>query len=942
MPFKGVSKRLLEVLKDVGLEEPTPIQEKAIPLILSGRNVLIVAPTGYGKTEAALIPVLELYLRLKDEPKGMAILYITPLRALNRDLLRRIKMLCGKLGLEADVRHGDTDEKDRRRQALKPPKMLITTPETLQAILPGRIMKEHFKSLKWVIVDEVHELLDSKRGVQLTVALERIRAIKNGDFQLIGISATLADPKLAAEFIGGSKTVDLAIIEDLKNTEVIVDNPQPSDVDFEKSTELALPADAVARIRTLKKYIEDKCSLVFVNTREHSEVLASRLKVLAPEVKVGVHHGSLSKDARQEAEEDIRKGGLNALICTSSMELGVDIGRLDMVIQYMSPRQVIRLIHRVGRSGHGVGKVGRGLIITASPEDSLEAAVIVRRMFRRLLEEGRIHELALDVLAHQIAGLTLDFKRVKTETAYEMIKRAYPYRRLTMDEFIEILNFLNNIGVVRCLNDELRATLKTYSYYFENLSTIPDVEQYAVKNALDGRIIGVLDQEFVGERGEVGLIFIMKGQTWRILSIDHEKKLVNVEPTREVVGAIPSWEGELIPVSREVASEVYENISKIYDEIKYGSDPFKPLRDYNLTDSAKSKIVEYVEEQSKMGISVPSPRRVLVEGFREAAIIHAPFGDLINRTLALTLTAVLSNRFGHSIGFQSDPYRICLLGLFNIPVQEVVEEVRRLKPEELTQLLEIILPETGLFKWRFWHVAKRFGVVSRDADYSSLKVKALIDAYRGTPIFRETFREILTDKLDLKGAMNVLDGIAKGEVSVDALPPSLNPSPIAIPILEKTLPQDVLRPVYSNSEALRLLKLRLMNTRVKLICVYNNDWETILKVADLPDKVRCPRCRSTLIAVTKPTDQDSRKIIKIWLERRKMDGEIKNAWMGLWRSASLVQSLGKLAVMVMAGRGIGPMTASRILSKPFINEEQLLKEVYKAEIEYIRTRPFWD
>jgi len=196
----------------VGLEEPTAIQKKAIPLILSGKNTLIIAPTGYGKTEAALIPVLEEYLRLRDKPKGTVILYVTPLRALNRDLLRRIKTLCEKIGLEVDVRHGDTDEKTRRRQALKPPKMLITTPETLQAIIPGRIMREHFSSLKWVIIDEVHELLDSKRGVQLAVALERLKAIKNGEFQLIGISATLAEPNIAAEFIAGSKPMSLAVV----------------------------------------------------------------------------------------------------------------------------------------------------------------------------------------------------------------------------------------------------------------------------------------------------------------------------------------------------------------------------------------------------------------------------------------------------------------------------------------------------------------------------------------------------------------------------------------------------------------------------------------------------------------------------------------------------------------------------------------------------------
>ncbi|MEM1569599.1 MAG: DEAD/DEAH box helicase [Candidatus Bathyarchaeia archaeon] len=942
MPFEGITNRLLEALKEVGLEEPTAIQKKAIPLILSGKNTLIIAPTGYGKTEAALIPVLEAYLRLRDKPKGTVILYVTPLRALNRDLLRRIKTLCEKIGLEVDVRHGDTDEKTRRRQALKPPKMLITTPETLQAIIPGRIMREHFSSLKWVIIDEVHELLDSKRGVQLAVALERLKAIKNGEFQLIGISATLAEPNIAAEFIAGSKPMSLAVVEEPRNAEVVVDNPHHSKEDLEKSTELALPADAVARIRILKEYARDKCSLIFTNTREHSEVLASRLRVLASDVKVGVHHGSLSRDVRQEAEEGIKEGGLNALICTSSMELGVDIGRLDMVIQYMSPRQVTRFTHRLGRSGHCVGGVSRGLIVTVSPEDSLEAAVIVRRMFDGLLERNRVHELALDVLAHQIAGLTLDFKRIKAEEAYGIIRRAYPYRMLTMDEFLEVASLLNNIGVVRFFNGELRATRKTYSYYFENLSTIPDVEQYTVRNALDGKTIGVLDQEFVGGTGETGLIFIMKGQTWRILSIDHEKNVVNVEPVGELIGAIPSWEGELIPVSREVASEVYETFSKIYDEIRRGGDPLKHLQDYQLTESAKSKIVEYVKEQSKAGFPTPNPRRILVEGFRETVVVHMPFGDLINRTLALALTAVLSNRSGYSVGFQVDPYRICLLGVFNLSVQNVAEEIKRLKPGELGQLLEAVLPETNLFKWRFWHVAKRTGIVSRDADYNSSRVKALIEVYRASPVFRETFREILVDKLDLKGAMNVLGGIARGEITVEVLPFSLNPSPMAMPILERALPQDVLRPASSDGETLRLLKLRLMNTRVKLICVYNNDWETIVKVADLPEKIRCPRCKSTLIAVTRPTDQDSRKIIKSWLENRKMSREVKNAWMGLWRSASLVQSLGKLAVMVMAGRGIGPTTASRILSKPYKNEEQLLKEIQKAEIEYIRTRPFWD
>lgn len=939
MSFNGISKPLTEALKEVGLEKPTPIQEKTIPLILSGKNVLIIAPTGYGKTEAALIPIVESYLRLKPKPEGILILYITPLRALNRDILRRLKTLCEMVGLKVEVRHGDTDVKTRRAQSLKPPKMLITTPETLQALLPGRRMRYHLRSLRWVVIDEVHELIESKRGTQLTVALERLKALKGASFQIVGLSATVEDPKLASEFIGGGDDVEPVTIKKLRSFRVSIENPTPSNEDFKVSVKLALPADAVARIRLIKGLAGKSVSLVFVNTREHSEVLTSRLRILAPKLKVEAHHGSLSRDVRVEAEQGIRRGFLNALVCTSSMELGVDIGPLDTVVQYMSPRKVARLVHRVGRSGHSLGRASVGVIIAVSPEDSLEAAVIVRRMVKGMLEKPRIHIGALDVLAHQIAGLTLDFRSIEPEKVYRIVKRAYPYRNLSWEEFMETVEFMVKLKLIRFIDGKLKPLRRTYRYYFGNLSTIPDVKRYVVRNALDGGLVGVLDQEFVGEKGEPGLVFIMKGQTWRILSVDHERSVVDVEPSIEVIGAVPSWEGELIPVSTEVASEVYDKLFEVYERLKTGGDGLKPLEEYSLTAEARFKIVKYVKDQLEAGFPTPSSRRIIVEVFRDVAVIHAPFGDLVNRTLALALTAILTNKLGYSVGFQTDQYRIALIGVHALTGEDVASELRRLKPSDLPILLDAVLPETGLFKWRFWHVAVRFGIIDRGADYKASKARALVEMYRGTPVFQETIREILTDKLDLEGALRVLDGVSKGVITIEQLSKRSAPSPMAMPILERSIPQDVLKPAYG--ETLRILKQRLMNTRVKLLCVYNNDWETVLRVLSVGDRVRCPKCGSTLIAVTRPGDLESRKIVAKWLRRARMTREERNHWMSLWRSASLVQAMGKRAVMVLAGRGIGPMKASRIL-RFYRGEDELLKEILRAEIEYVRTRPFWD
>ncbi|MEE9509733.1 MAG: DEAD/DEAH box helicase, partial [Candidatus Bathyarchaeia archaeon] len=300
--FSLLSKALRQEVEDSTWERATEIQVLAIPRILKGENVLLIAPTGTGKTEAAVYPVFEQFLRtrVKHSLKGISIIYITPLRALNRDIFRRLIKTGERLGIEVQVRHGDTTQYARRKQALNPPDMLITTPETLQAILPGKRMSRHLQSIRWVVIDEVHELATSKRGVQLSIGLERLRKLADRDFQRIGLSATVGSPERIANFLcGEEKNCRILKTFESKDLEIWVDSPTAEEKDGEIAKKVMLSPGSVKRIQRLFEVIDDyESSLIFTNTREHAEALSSRMIALRPEVKVGVHHGSLSKTAR--------------------------------------------------------------------------------------------------------------------------------------------------------------------------------------------------------------------------------------------------------------------------------------------------------------------------------------------------------------------------------------------------------------------------------------------------------------------------------------------------------------------------------------------------------------------------------------------------------------------------------------------------------------------
>src|SRR5436309_2981 len=379
MESLGLDSRILETVQALGIETFTEPQERAIPRILAGANVLLVAPTGIGKTEAALLPILDRILR--DKPEPTSCLYITPLRALNRDMLRRMTFFADRLGVRVAVRHGDTTPQERAAITRHPPDILITTPETFQILFTGRKLREHLRSVRYVVVDEIHELASDERGAQLAVGLERLRDLTGREFQRIGLSATVGTPDEVAAFLGGvDRRVEVIRVRIPKGIRIRVEMPTTAKEDSEIAERLRVkPGQAAALRRCYELIKEHQSTLFFVNTRDTAEFLSSRLTAWYQDPKIGVHHGSLSKDVRVQMEDEFKSGDLRALVCTSSLELGIDVGTADFVLQYNSPREVSRLVQRIGRSGHGVGEVSDGVILATHEDDVAEACAIARR-----------------------------------------------------------------------------------------------------------------------------------------------------------------------------------------------------------------------------------------------------------------------------------------------------------------------------------------------------------------------------------------------------------------------------------------------------------------------------------------------------------------------------------------------------------------------------------
>jgi ATP-dependent Lhr-like helicase len=946
--FSRLHPRILSGLEALGISESTPPQERAMGPIGEGESVLLVAPTASGKTEAALLPIFDALLR-SEESGGIEVVYITPLRALNRDIHRRLLFWADHLGLDVQIRHGDTSQRTRRQQASRPPRVLITTPETLQAILPTKAMRENLRGVRWVVVDEIHELAGSKRGAQLTLGLERLERIVEEPFRRIGLSATVGNPGEVAEFLGGPHPVRVIEVEVDKTYSYKLEYPQPGDEDFELADDMGTSPEAASRLRRMLDLVKARRStLIFVQGRGQAESLGHKLGKIEPLVEV--HHGSLSREQRHDVEDRFKAGELRGIVCTSTLQLGIDVGDVDLCIQYLSPRQVSTLIQRVGRAGHTLSRRSEGVLISAYGEDALESLVVAQRARKGELERTEIHVKPLDVLTHQVVGLTLDDGVISSDDAYGIVKRAYPFRGLDGGEFSDQLGFLAAIGLLSMEDGFLKKTGKGRKYYYENLGMINDERRYPFINVVTDRVIGTVGDEFWTLRARLGLNVILRGRVWRILQIDEERGVLHVLPSDDPLGALPGWDGELIPVPRELAEDVGELRDRIASELnRLGSKEavVETLsKELGADAAAIEAATDEIDAHLKAGFPIPTRSRILLEAYERYLIIHATFGERVNRTLGAVLDATLSD---HDLIYTwwNDPYRILVEAprkLDRFDLEKVEELVSGMGSEDVERKLGEFMESRFPFGYKMKFIAERFGVIPRGKTLSSRSLENLYVRFKGTPIYRETLREAHQEKLDLASAKEIVSGVASGAIEVISRVAE-KPSPLARHILEKYADaEELMESTISVGDQLEYMRKSIMARKVKLTCMGCGEWSATFRVRELGERPACGNCGSNLLAVLR-RHQDPEAFLATYSRFRKGERVTEDERDLLTRSrkaADMVLSYGRRAVEALMVHGVGPVTSYQVLSRMHQEERDFYADLLRAKIQYMKTRQYWD
>jgi len=910
----GLEPRLLGVLRELGIDDLTPPQRDAIPRILAGANVLLVAPTGIGKTEAALLPILHRILEEKPEP--VACVYITPLRALNRDMLRRMTFFAERLGVRVAVRHGDTPPSERARITKEPPDILITTPETFQILFTGRRLRDQLRTVRWVVVDEIHELAPDERGAQLSVALERLRDLAGREVQRIGLSATVGTPDEAARFlVGVDRPVEIVQSRVPKGIRIRVEMPTAAAGDAEIADRLKVqPAQGTAIRRCYELVKEHTSTLFFVNTRDTAEFLASRLAAWYQDPTVGVHHGSLSRDVRVQMEDDFKSGHLRALICTSSLELGIDVGTADFVLQYSSPREVARIVQRVGRSGHGVGEVSDGVILATKEDDVAEACAIARRALAEEIEPVVVRTNNRSVLANQLVAMAVSERFLEADRAYATVRRSWAFRDLARAEFDDVLAQLDGLKVLWSRDGRIGRSGQSLAYFYENISMIPDVRTYRVVDLSSRRAIGTLDEWFVAESAKLGASFIMRGTAWRVIDVKEDHLLV--EPVREI-GDVPSWVGEDIPVPFEVAMEV----GRMRRE--------KDLSEYPVNAHGAEKVREYFDGVGAAPLG--TDRRITIEASKELIIVNATFGSKVNETLGQLISALVAARFGQSIGVQTDPYRVVLEVPRGVVPKRIEEILRPEDPDALGPLLRVILKNSAFLRWPFVHVAKKFGALRRDVDWQSVSIPRLMKAFENTPLFEEVLDKVFWERMDIPRTAEVLRRVRDGSIEIA----TTTLTSVGRAGLEGG--RLLVIPQKPDRATLLAVKVRLEKDTASFLCLScKSSWRAPVK--DLPVRIRCETCGGVMVAVVPMYERD--RVARLDLE--SPDKEDRSLAKRLFTNASLVMAHGRKAVLALMGRGVGEETAARILRGYHETEEDFLRDVLAAEVTYARTKRFWD
>ncbi|MCE4625169.1 MAG: ATP-dependent helicase [Desulfurococcales archaeon] len=836
----------------------TEPQRMAIPLIAGGHNVLVSSPTGTGKTLAAFLWILNELLHMSErgelEDKVYAI-YVSPLRALNNDMernlitpLKEITNYAKSHGYDVGevrvaVRTSDTPSHVKQKLVRKPPHILLTTPESLAIGLVAPKWGQRLVTARWVIIDEIHEMASSKRGTSLSLTLERLQyrvEEAGGSLQRIGMSATIAPLEEVAKFLVGYD--DDGKPRPFKVVDARFSKPIDIRVITPKVDLIHDPADKVneAIYRTLVDLIlKHRTTLIFTNTRSATERVVYKLKKLlhnelgildADEIEA--HHSSLSRDLRLEVERKLKEGKLRVVVSSTSLELGIDIGYIDLVVLLSSPKSVSRLLQRIGRAGHHIRQVSKGRVVVVDRDDLVECTVLAKAAMDRFIDRVRIPRKPLDVLAQHIVGMSVE-RKWRIEEAYRVVKRAYPYRNLTYEEFLEVLRYLAGAHGLesekvysKIWMDEEEGVFgrkrMARMIYQLNAGTIPDESKITVVT-IDGKYVGTVEEDFA-EILTPGDIFVLGGRTFRFLRSEGLK--IVVQPAEGARPTVPSWYSEMLPLSYDSALLVGKFRGRIARLVREGrvEEAHRILvEEYRLEEHAARAVVEYVAEQLEYVGVVPTDRLILVEIFVDDesynAIFHTLYGRRVNDAFSRAAGYILSN-LTHS------PVRITVTdnGFMLTTTEEITRETieelwAQLLNVNLRELLERALERTELVKRRFRHVAQRsFMILKRYKGYEKSPERMQLSAQRilellldqglKLPPVKETFREILEDYMDIIHLQEVVDAIRRGEVEVRVVGPLEVPSPMAHHIVARSYSDVVL--MEDRRRLLSLLHQKIM------------------------------------------------------------------------------------------------------------------------------------
>ena len=805
---------------DKQFDDFTPAQKKSIIDIHKNNNILISSPTGSGKTLTAFLSVISELTTLAEKDKledKVYCIYISPLKALDNDIeknldepLDGIEKIAGKkLGIRKAVRTGDTTQYQRQKMLKKPPHILITTPETLSILLVAPKFREKLSNVKYVIIDEIHSLAENKRGVHLSLSLERLQHLI-GHFTRIGLSATVSPLEEVAKFLVGyeygvERNCKIVKINYLKELDMEVMCPV-SDIVLadEEDTRLGM-------YDLLDDLIwENKTTLIFTNTRSGTERFVYNLKKMYPmhynNENIMAHHSSLSKEVRLETENKLKEGQLKAVVSSTSLELGIDIGYIDLVVLINSPKSVARALQRIGRSGHRLHEKSRGRIIVTDRDDLVECSVLLKNAKEGKIDRISIPTNCLDVLAQHIYGMSIE-NPWDIDYAYDVIKKSYCYKDLTRDDYEDVLSYMareypeleERYVYAKIWIDYENKTFGKRGklarmLYSTNIGTIPDSSGVLVK--CDGETVGRIEEDFM-ERLKKGDTFVLGGNTYRF---NYGKGMtINVTPAMGPP-TIPSWFSQQLPLSFDLAMDIQRFRAHMDVKFRYRrskEEIMEFIHEYLYVDDfAANSIYEYFVEQFKYA-KIPSNQLLLIEyykgfGGRRFVIFHSLFGRKVNDALSRAVAYIVAKRYNINVTISISDNGFYLSSDGKIGGLESFNE---LTPENFENILAQSLNKTETLASRFRHCAgrslmtlRRYKGESKSVGRQQVRGKILLkfvqEMDENFSILKEARREALEDYMDVKNALKIIEWVASEEMEVKTIN-TVIPSPFAFNLISQ-------------------------------------------------------------------------------------------------------------------------------------------------------------